>query len=483
MRRIELKAERVWPYVLPFPLEVEKRRLIWSILQSRVGMSILTRIGVDQRTYQQDLIRETPYSNKSVIEYLKRMVSAGMLEHGTERVAIHGKRVWVKWCSPTQLGKWFILFLKHPGEVPPKLARETIEELFRLYSSSVVDVCEKYGLSIDSFHQILDWQHLREAVEKAPETEPSVVVFGSSAMDVHGAVERLPESEEHMYVEEIGRYPGGMGANVAIALARLGVQAAFSGKIGSDSPGRRLLESLREGHVDISNIIVGAPRSLQTLILVDKDGGRHLLTLGSPSAAISIASPGEVNWELVKRTRIVYIGEVFVEVASSIASFARTHGKTVIYRPGIPYLRFGVERVHGVLEHADIFMLNSVGWRILRESSKERIETMADLLKYGPSAVILTRGPYGCEVHTRDERFAMPVPDSLRNRFKVVHPTGAGDGLTAGVIKRLLEGRDLREAVSYGQLVAIMTCSRLGAAPAFPTAEEVEDALKNEKLG
>jgi len=470
----------IWPYVLPFPLDVGKRGLVWSVLQSRVGMSILKGMHVDERTYQHDLIRGTPYSNKSVINYLKRMVSAGILEQGMERSSIQGKTVWVKWYLPTQLGKWFILFLKHPGEVPPNLARKTIQELFQVYSSAIVEVCEKYGLSIDSFHQVLDEQHLREAVEKASETEPLVAVYGSIALDIYGSLERFPKREEHVYVREVGRYPGGMGANVAVALARLGVPTAFSGKVGSDSVGRKLLESLRENGVDVSKVVLGAPTSLETLILTDKEGERRLLTLGSQSAAISIASPEEVYWDLMERAEIVYIGEVFVEMASLLASFARNHGKKVVYRPGIPYLRFGVERLRGVLEHADIFILNSIGWRILRESSGERLKTATDLLGYGPSIVVMTKGSRGCEVHTRGERFEMPVPSRLRTMFKVVDPTGAGDSLTAGLIKGLLEGLNLKAAISYGQAAAMITCSRFGVAPAFPTSPEVEDALKND---
>jgi len=160
-----LEAERVWPYVLPFPLEAEKRKLIWSILQSKVGMSILMKLKGEGRTYQQDLIRETPYSNKSIIEYLKRMVSAGMLEQGMEQVPTEKRRIWVKWYTPTRLGRWFILFLKPPEEVPSDLARKTIEELFQVYSSSIVEVCEKYGINLDSFHRILDEQYRKKSLK------------------------------------------------------------------------------------------------------------------------------------------------------------------------------------------------------------------------------------------------------------------------------------------------------------------------------
>jgi len=87
------------------------------------------------------------------------MVKASILEEGLEQVATRRKRIWVKWYVPTQLGKWFILFLKNPDEIPSDLARKTLEELFQLYASSIVEVSERYGLSLDFFHQILDKQH------------------------------------------------------------------------------------------------------------------------------------------------------------------------------------------------------------------------------------------------------------------------------------------------------------------------------------
>jgi hypothetical protein len=86
------------------------------------------------------------------------MTLAGILNEGKETVKTEKKRVWVKWYAPTKLGRWLSLFLKTPDEIPSDLARKTIEGLFELYSSSIVEVCEKYGLSLDFFHRILDKQ-------------------------------------------------------------------------------------------------------------------------------------------------------------------------------------------------------------------------------------------------------------------------------------------------------------------------------------
>lgn len=149
----------VWHYILPFPLENEKRRLIWSVLQSKVGKSLLMNMKLDGRTYQKDFINGTPYSNKSIIEYLKRMVSADILEQGMEQVATGKRKVRIKWYVPTKLGRWFILFLKPTEEIQPELARKIIEEIFHVYASSIVEVCENFGINIDVFRNILNTEY------------------------------------------------------------------------------------------------------------------------------------------------------------------------------------------------------------------------------------------------------------------------------------------------------------------------------------
>ena len=154
-----MEEDQIWHYVLPFPLETEKRRLIWSILQSKVGKSLLMNMNLEGRTYQKDIIHGTSYSNKSIIEYLKRMVSAGMLEHGMEQGVTGKRKVRVKWYIPTNLGRWFILFLKPAEDIPPALVRKTIEEIFHVYASSIVEVCENFGIDIDIFRKILDKEY------------------------------------------------------------------------------------------------------------------------------------------------------------------------------------------------------------------------------------------------------------------------------------------------------------------------------------
>ena len=154
----------IWHYILPFPFENEKRRLIWSVLQSKVGKTLLMNMKLDGRTYQRDLIKGTSYSNKSIIEYLKRMVSADILEQGMEQVTTGKRKVRIKWYVPTKLGRWFILFLKPTEEIPPDLIRKTIEEIFQVYASSIVEVCENFGINIDLFRKILNKEYSNKTI-------------------------------------------------------------------------------------------------------------------------------------------------------------------------------------------------------------------------------------------------------------------------------------------------------------------------------
>ena len=142
--------------------------------------------------------------------------------------------------------------------------------------------------------------------------------------------------------------------------------------------------------------------------------------------------------------------------------------------------KYGIKKLRPVLETTDIFIINESGWKILREESKNNIEAPTDILGYGPSTVIITKGSKGCEIHDDKKSLEIAIPKILVKQFKIIDPTGAGDGFSAGLIKKLLEGKSLREAVDYAQVVAVITCSRIGASPSFPTLKEVEKIMEKE---
>jgi len=455
-----MNDERVWPYILPFPLDSSKRELIWAILQSRVGLKLLKEVVVDEKTYQHNLIEKLPYSNKSVIKYLRKMVQATVLEQGMEGKVESGRTVWLKWYKPTSLGKWIILFLKPPKEISQDLTKSVIEELFHLYSFSIVEAAHKYDLDIESFHRNLDKEYITESIRRQAQIKPEVVVFGSAALDTYGHLDAAPTPEETIYVATSGRRPGGMGANVAVALSRLNIKVSFFSKIGKDSAGRFLLENLVNNYVDISNLKIAEGPSLKTLILKDSQGHRWLYAIGGSQSAISITSPDDVNWRTLEQSKIVYIGEVFKEIASTIADYASAKGKIVVYRPGNPYMNYGVEGLSSILENSTYFILNQPSWRRLKATSTQKLQVPSDLHGIGVECILLTKGEEGCELFSRDGHREFPVDSRLKSSFKFFDSTGAGDSFSAAFMKGLLNNWNIKRSIAYAQTAATITCSR-----------------------
>src|SRR6266480_1912366 len=81
-----------------------------------------------------------------------------------------------------------------------------------------------------------------------------IVVLGSLNMDLVVTVPRLPRPGETVLGERLGRYPGGKGANQAIAAARLGAQVAMVGRVGADGFGPELVANLTANGVDVSGV-------------------------------------------------------------------------------------------------------------------------------------------------------------------------------------------------------------------------------------
>jgi len=137
-----------WPYILPLPKKAPKQyQVLSSVFGSKVALGILKLASPSKKVYQKDLINKLkPHSNKTVIENLKILVSAEVLEEGMEKAVIKGKVAWVKWYQPTFLGKWISLLILPPGRLPKEEVKGIVRELFNLYVQNSMKLCTTYGI-------------------------------------------------------------------------------------------------------------------------------------------------------------------------------------------------------------------------------------------------------------------------------------------------------------------------------------------------
>lgn len=141
--------ETLWPYILPLPTESTRQyKILLSVFKSKVSFEIMRLMPVDKIIYQKDLIGKLRrHSNKTVIEGLNRLVSAGVLEEGMEKITTKNKNVWVKWYKSTFLGKWLVLLLIPPKQIPREKVEKTIEVLFTLYVKNAINLCKNYEVN------------------------------------------------------------------------------------------------------------------------------------------------------------------------------------------------------------------------------------------------------------------------------------------------------------------------------------------------
>lgn len=137
----------VWPYILPLP--VDRRRqveFLMTVLGSHVSMDILRYIGSKGVTYQKELISELPYSNKTVISTLKKLVELEVLTESMEKRIEDGRIKWVKRYEATDIGRWIIYLLIPPQSMSRDEVIEVVKILLKFYIDSLSKLCREYGI-------------------------------------------------------------------------------------------------------------------------------------------------------------------------------------------------------------------------------------------------------------------------------------------------------------------------------------------------
>jgi len=140
---------RLYPYVVFLPIE-QKRKILSSIFGSRAAVDILLfflREGISNKIYQKDLVRELPYSNKTVINNLRSLTGLGVLKEEMEKLENHGRSVWVKTYYLSDIGEWFSLLLAEEEELPQEKKIEILQNIFRRYVRWVRDLSENLNVS------------------------------------------------------------------------------------------------------------------------------------------------------------------------------------------------------------------------------------------------------------------------------------------------------------------------------------------------
>ncbi|MGH9910011.1 MAG: carbohydrate kinase family protein [Nitrososphaerales archaeon] len=256
------------------------------------------------------------------------------------------------------------------------------------------------------------------------------LVSGAINWDTSIFVDAFPKAKEEIKAKKVISVPGGKGANVAVASARIlgSNNVGIIGALGDDDIAKRQIEILKDEGVDTSCIKqIQNTSSGQAYIVVDHTGENFIITYKAANHMITVDMVNdEVTSKALNECKLVTVIDPPLEVADAIITNARNLGKTVIWSPGL-LVRNGFEKIRETLMKTNYIILNEPEAKILvgMENAREACLTLSG--KMNGKKVIGTLGAKGCIFCWDTKTAVIPAPNPLDLELKVVNTVGAGD--------------------------------------------------------
>lgn len=288
-------------------------------------------------------------------------------------------------------------------------------------------------------------------------------------MDLVVALPRLPRGGETVVGERLRTFPGGKGANQAVAAARLGAAVAMVGRVGADTFGEQLLAALLGDGVDVG-AVVRDPREPTgvALILVEAGGENMIAVAPGANAAVSEAEVARAADRLEKDDILVLQLEVPLPTVAAALHRAKDLGARVILNaaPAValhPQLLEGLE-VLVVNEHEAETIFGEPAADTAGATRAARAALAA-----GCQAAIVTLGPAGA-VLAEAGRVYLLEPFQV----EATDTTAAGDAFVGALASTLAAGLELRRAAQLAGAAGAAAATRSGAQASLPRPADLK---------
>lgn len=301
-----------------------------------------------------------------------------------------------------------------------------------------------------------------------------VVVVGSVNMDLVVRCHTMPLPGQTVSGEDFATFPGGKGANQAVAAARLGADCAMVGCVGDDAFGRQLRENLQreQVNVDALHVIDDTPSGV-AVIAVDAAGENAITVVPGANGQLR---PGHIDQaeSIIAAASVMLVQlETPSATVTGAIELARRHGVRCVLDPA-PAPPGGLDPA---LYQVDLISPNQTELAALAERPVSSIDQATDaarsLLKRGAGVVVVKLGKDGALIVRPDQ----PPVHLPAFPAEVMDTTAAGDAFTAALGVGLAEGRNLIESVRMGCAAGAVAVSHPGAQQAMPTRDQVERIL------
>lgn len=296
----------------------------------------------------------------------------------------------------------------------------------------------------------------------------SIVVFGSINMDLVARTSRLPAPGETLTGQSFQTFPGGKGANQAVACARLGAKTLMVGRVGGDVFGSRLKAELELAGVDHTNVEVDADISSGVaLIAVEESAENMIIVVPGANGQVNEADLPRLE-SVLERSKILLLQlEIPLDMVVAAAKIAKEKGVKVILDPApAQAIQEEVYRLIDIITPNETEAALLVGFPV--ETQEDASRAVKVLEERGVRQPIIKMGSKGAFAKIDgEEKFFKAFP------VTAVDTVAAGDAFNGALAVALSEEKSIQDAIRWGMAGGALSVTKEGAQPAMPTRNDL----------
>ena len=308
----------------------------------------------------------------------------------------------------------------------------------------------------------------------------AICVVGSLNMDLVVRAPHLPQPGETLSGGPFATYPGGKGANQAVAAARLGCAVSMVGRVGDDDFGSALRGGMDHEGIDVNYVVThtGVASGI-ALITVQQDGQNTIVIAPGANGELT---PNDVDaaTETIVAARVLVLQlESPLPTVQRAAELAHAAGVPVLLNPA-PAQPLPAELLRSVdylvpNEHETTLLLEHLVQGLPKEL---HFDTKIKMLRSiaGVKYVVATLGSQGAALVGDDDQLHVVSPHAVTP----IDATAAGDAFVGAFAVALAEGHSPTEALHWGNAAGAVAVTRAGAQPSLPTRDELQAMLRAE---
>ncbi len=301
-----------------------------------------------------------------------------------------------------------------------------------------------------------------------------VVVFGSLNLDLVAGVEKISSPGETVSGHSFDTFPGGKGANQAMAAHMAGADVVMVGKVGEDAAATQLMDFYHSKNFPTDSIMTTPDAPTGTAVIqVERGSGENSIVI--IAGANWVFSNAEIDAvDLQSGDVVVSQLEVPQDKIERLFLRAQACGARTVLNPAP-----AIEIPFSLLNSVDVLVVNETelsffaGEALTESSSDLDITKVALQLAVSNQQIILvTLGKRGVLAVQGDKVIRVPA-----RSVTAVDTTGAGDCFVGVLAVQISNNTALEEAIIFANVAASISVQRQGAGPSMPTYVEISAHL------